>query len=517
MAVWLLRVLVLKFTKGMIARFIILLLALLIVLNFLFVIRGNGRQKAKPYGLQNEKIEKAFANELENRLNAGKSSKDESWNLSRRKTKETTVASSLSSLSKTAWDKLKESIENKRSQFEYTTINTVRKQNKPQIKPLESKNDGIFPQESLENIFQTDQRFSGDKLYVCPELFISQSLNGEIGYGKCKPHRPTLKACLFAEELYYLDKNSTKCKSSRTEEICNVKIYPEQLYKSNIHVQCDRSLCSEERYSSSMAVWTLEPRNGEIEQIKSFFSTFEMEKAIPDIMMENIKRETYFIIIKCSRRKDGELISQLLPIDPRLTIRIQEDSQSPRSNNAVNVNILLVDSVSRSHFYRSLPRTINLFENWSSSYSAPAHVFDFELFQAIHGHTAENTHALFTGKPTQPHLEDEFPPVEIGAMFGHFAKAGYQTLWQEDLCWKGIWGLMTDINVTDWEDLTYKLRDNFIDSIGKRYIVIRRFHDYHYQNTLFYFLFRILFPHKAAFIMYGRGGQVKFGGDRKFF
>ncbi|KAK3749303.1 hypothetical protein QZH41_020079, partial [Actinostola sp. cb2023] len=192
-----------------------------------------------------------------------------------------------------------------------------------------------------------------------------------------------------------------------------------------------------------------------------------MQAALRGIIEENIAKKINFVILKCLRKTDNAVASQLLPIDPRWILAKYKQLHESRASNVINVNILLLDSVSRAHFYRSLPQTIDLFKTWSKSPDkSPAQVFDFELFQALEGHTAINTHALFAGKLFEPFVEDHTPPVEIGVMFGHFVKTGYQTLWQEDLCWKAVWGLVTDLGVNHWKELDRALRRNFIDSLG---------------------------------------------------
>ena len=80
-------------------------------------------------------------------------------------------------------------------------------------------------------------------------------------------------------------------------------------------------------------------------------------------------------------------------------------------------------------------------------------MFDFELFQSVHGHTTHNEHALFTGRllPSLDPAEDP-PSVKADALFGHFKRAGYQTMWQEDLCWTAGWGLVPDLVAEDWKE-----------------------------------------------------------------
>ncbi|KAK3711164.1 hypothetical protein QZH41_018522, partial [Actinostola sp. cb2023] len=181
---------------------------------------------------------------------------------------------------------------------------------------------------------------------------------------------------------------------------------------------------------------------------------------------ENIKKKIHFIVLRCTLKDSNQIVSQILPLDPRLTIR--RNTTKSRDKNLVNINILLLDSVSRAHFYRSLPKTIEVFSKWNNDpSSAPARVFDFELFQAVEGHTTENTHALFNGKLLPLERTEGRHSVHPGTMFGAFQKVGYQTMWQEDLCWKAVWGLLLDLLAGSWNNLQDKLKENFIDHVGK--------------------------------------------------
>ena len=197
--------------------------------------------------------------------------------------------------------------------------------------------------------------------------------------------------------------------------------------------------------------------------LEYFTTAQELEDGLLGIMEGNKNNNFNFVMIECTG-DDGERVAQLLPTDPRVTIsELPTDRQDP---NAVNVNVVLLDSLSRAHFYRSLPQTIKTFSKWTTGKSSKVEMFDFELFQAVHGHTAENTHALFTGELI-PNAE-EYHSVEPEVLFGNFKNADYQTMWQEDLCWEGRWGLMTDLAATTWEDLQEKTKESFIDSTGMR-------------------------------------------------
>ena len=69
-------------------------------------------------------------------------------------------------------------------------------------------------------------------------------------------------------------------------------------------------------------------------------------------------------------------------------------------------------------------------------------VIDFELFQAVHGHTNEVLHGLFTGKLFPPNATLKEKAVsEFGKFFGKFEESGYHTLYNDDMCYDKWWGI----------------------------------------------------------------------------
>ncbi|XP_022790508.1 uncharacterized protein LOC111329989 [Stylophora pistillata] len=291
-------------------------------------------------------------------------------------------------------------------------------------------------------------------------------------YGTCQPHQASLDACEFADSLFPYDSSLSLCKTNNAE-ICTLETDAHS-GKIILNAKCSGQVCeeyvnkSEEENSLTYGAYIIDPDEGFLESIREFETVSELETQLPRIAYLTARKKLNFLFVKCFIMSRNEsLVSQLIPVP--LLVTIQEASE-PRHRNNINVNIVLLDSVSRAHFYRSLPKTIETFRKLSGSRDkTPARVFDFELFQSVHGHTTQNEHALFTGQLLPSKEEDEqepSDPVRADVMLGHFKRAGYQTMWQEDLCWTGIWGLMADLAAEDWEDLQIRLKENFIDSTG---------------------------------------------------
>ena len=340
---------------------------------------------------------------------------------------------------------------------------------KSKLKRVEKSHKLSYKSEPQVTVFA--QQSSGES--ACNKLSITRT--NRYSYGTCQPHKPTEASCLLAQTLYDYDPSLTQCKTNaRYIKICS---FNSEIVKSKVVVKakCERSVCDrllkeitpEGKSVSSLfyGVYTLDPEDGFLKSLRNFSTISELEARLPRVAERSGKIKLSFVFVKCFTVSNVTLASQLLAVPPRVTVQV---ASIPRSKNTINVNIVLLDSVSRAHFYRSLPKTVETFKKLSNNPTeSPAKVFDFELFQAVHGHTTQNEHALFTGELLPPlDTEEDTPAVGGEVLFGHFKRAGYQTMWQEDLCWMGGWGLLMDLAAEDWYDMQSKLQETFLDSTG---------------------------------------------------
>lgn len=162
-------------------------------------------------------------------------------------------------------------------------------------------------------------------------------------------------------------------------------------------------------------------------------------------------------------------------------------SGSPKDLNStkLNFNIIFIDSVSRHHFYRSLPWTVKAFESINENRNigrSKDFLLDFELVQAVKSRTFETLQALFSGS-IDPYTKSfgvhEMPKnkLKIGSMFKKLKKLDYTTLWLEDLCPYWEWGLSKDLLVynktfsqeTIWKKMKVQMKKAHIDSLGNTF------------------------------------------------
>ncbi|EDO47581.1 predicted protein [Nematostella vectensis] len=125
---------------------------------------------------------------------------------------------------------------------------------------------------------------------------------------------------------------------------------------------------------------------------------------------------------------------QVMLIKPK--VRMSRKTRNPGVPMSMNINIVLLDSIARPHFYRVMRKSVSALRDVVYRESVNATVLDFEMFQAVGQHTFENLRPLFSGR-TANHSADS---LGIQVLFSHFFERGYQTLFQEDLCWFDEWG-----------------------------------------------------------------------------
>ena len=68
-----------------------------------------------------------------------------------------------------------------------------------------------------------------------------------------------------------------------------------------------------------------------------------------------------------------------------------------KSKGGININVIMLDSISRPHFYRILPRAAESLRKIVQDPNIKATVLDFELVQSIGQQTFENLRPFFSG------------------------------------------------------------------------------------------------------------------------
>ena len=171
---------------------------------------------------------------------------------------------------------------------------------------------------------------------------------------------------------------------------------------------------------------------------------------------------------------------QVLLLPPQ--INVTKTQRSHRSlPSAPSINIIMLDSLSRDHFYRSLPLSVGSLKQIKHvSKANRTRVLDFKYFQSIKPRTHETLQVLFSGEILELIKSDVFEvehvpmkPIKAGELLLPLKEVGYRVLWMEDLCWRWEWGMgrhfgvnTTDRGQPEWNELKMRLMEEGVDDMG---------------------------------------------------
>ena len=297
----------------------------------------------------------------------------------------------------------------------------------------------------------------------CPNMTIHKQNDKHFLKGMaCLPRQQTKASCVYTADVYRTRPSITICKDQDElpGELCTISEKNINSTISKFLVECDFSMCDKNK---DIFIEDINLSNGKLK--KQTIANATIENKVSNILLKARNNGFPFIFVNCIGEKSKRKISQMLTLLPKLQLMKKKYKQRQR----VNVNIVLLDSISRAHFYRSLPKTVEYLREKQENSNFQGHVLEFELFQAINGHTHENEHAFFSGglypsNYTEEQIERS--PTKPEVLFGIFKRAGYQTIHMEDLCWESYYGIYDSLKADGWESLEKLLRSSNIDSKG---------------------------------------------------
>ena len=316
-------------------------------------------------------------------------------------------------------------------------------------------------QEVLRYKLNQAKLISNKTASACPSLSIhSESLSTTSS--ACRLPKVGQEACSFAKSVFSTDPNNQTCNSTQMN-LCKMEKTPVGFP----NIECHTTSCGS---SDIISVGFIDPQDGSLSW-KHFSFLQDVEKTLKNYI-QTTSTDAYFpfAFLRCDEFWNPTAKTQLFILPPRSATADKKQWKS--QIKPININIILIDSVSRPHFYRSLPETVKSLRTINSHSSSL--VLDFELFHAVKQRTFESINALFSGELLEVSEFINSVPVKAAVMFDKFKSLGYQTMWQEDMCWTHEWGLVRDLKVMNkslplknvWHNLTNVLKNNSIDLTG---------------------------------------------------
>ncbi|XP_022796506.1 uncharacterized protein LOC111334958 [Stylophora pistillata] len=147
-------------------------------------------------------------------------------------------------------------------------------------------------------------------------------------------------------------------------------------------VSCDVKVCG----SSEIQVASVDPQMGKAvdvwERLPKDNLTYKVHKAVKT----NLEKGFTFLFLRCGS------IYQALSFPP-----IFQKNKNDENREAININIIMLDSISRPHFHRTMPKATEALRKIKEDSTIKATSLDFELAQSIGQQTFENLRPFFCG------------------------------------------------------------------------------------------------------------------------
>ncbi|XP_072035892.1 uncharacterized protein [Amphiura filiformis] len=269
----------------------------------------------------------------------------------------------------------------------------------------------VFYAANDEEIKQPLQTVSGSKENIqsantCEmPIFDTKSKHSE--FGTCKRRQPIEGSCEQIEKLIHSKPKST-CNHQRTLTICQLQ---------QDHVKCDGDVCK-----FGISIGLINSNTGAQLSWKTAANITSLEDTIENLLKKNSSGGNYgFCFLKCNPARGYNPIgTQLLLLPQHFTPNACNDKTC---QDAVDINVIWLDSTSHSHFFRSLPQSINALRD--AKKNELFHVFNYDLMQSMDGGTFINAMALTRGNKNDG----------VGNFFKQFQDGGYHVTYLDDLCW----------------------------------------------------------------------------------
>ena len=261
-------------------------------------------------------------------------------------------------------------------------------------------------------------------------------------------HRRQLTPSDCTDTVKYFGQHGTmtasQCDTNNAIKICTIS-ERENYKREDIEIKCDVSACNGNR--TSLGIFS-----DSIGKIK--WQTVRHIESLSTSIKNHILSSEFapgFVQLKCEGGQGIQVLSF-----PKILDRMKSVQKEERRR--FNINIVLEDSLSRAHFYRTLLKTASTFRDIIYNQSIPSTLLEFEKVQGYVPNTYNTLQRLFTGrkywnfKTNCDHRVKEIPENStrysctygLDEMLSRYQRAGYSTLFQEDHCWFDDWGSFLD-------------------------------------------------------------------------
>ena len=169
-----------------------------------------------------------------------------------------------------------------------------------------------------------------------------------------------------------------KCDETHYPDICTFQVTE----SGDNKLSCDAKVCG----SSDIYIASVNPEMGKAVSDWKPLPKDIITANVQEAVKTNLERGFSFLFLGC-----GSMF-QVLTFPPILKKVVEG-----KSKGGININVIMLDSISRPHFYRILPRAAESLRKIVQDPNIKATVLDFELVQSIGQQTFENLRPFFSG------------------------------------------------------------------------------------------------------------------------
>jgi len=324
----------------------------------------------------------------------------------------------------------------------------------------------------------------------------------------CKPYFQVFDVCRTSQPYYSIANTKCKglCQETSKDRICNIRHDYQSGNVQVIRINCTMDVCNQR----PVTVASIDLEYGIVKKHKHYYDTRSLERGVQKAVSKSVKHGYRFVFLSCTQainKPNAGKVEQMLVLPPLLKTIHNENGINKKENGAEsdksaifppNINVIVLDSISRAHFQRVLPDTTNALKEINSNLSNKASVLDFKLFQSLAPFTFVNVKSFLTGKQGYTSIKDR--DIGFGELHEKLKKAGYEVTAQEDTCWYDKWGSILTSN---------RKRDTKIKNLHEKKAEWRKFN----QITNGYKISNIGLSHVSCYILkkYGKTNMFNEG------
>lgn len=283
------------------------------------------------------------------------------------------------------------------------------------------------------------------------ENVVQKYVNSTEEATSCRPYYKVLDVCQMSKTYYPTEKSRCKgtCRKTSNLRICENISVTRTAKETLLVINCTMQVCS----NSAVSIATLDHDYGLVRKYKRFHDIKSLERGVRKAASKSLRHGFNFVFLSCSKQVNAtrtEKVEQILLLPPVLETVIsswnnrRSGSESQAGARPPNVNVVVLDSVSRAHFKRVLPKTSKVLQDTGRNKESGTTIVDFPLFQSLAPFTFVNVKSFMTGRQGFSSIKDR--DIEFNVLFDKLRSARYQTTVQEDTCWYDKWGSILSSN-----------------------------------------------------------------------